>query len=344
VNSARLLVVSNTSAATSELVDTIKAAGYELVIAASIDDARPLMDKSIDLLLLHHDHLDTGSFSLATGLRGRNPAPTLHLAATFASIGAPVGPQDFYLNSSVEPIALLSMIAALLNARREERLKDEFMSTVSHELRTPLNSILGWADILTRQPREADFSQGLQSIERNARLQAQMISDLLDVSRMAAGKLEIQLSPIEVDFVVDSAIKSVAAAAKARQISIDVRIEPGLPLLLADSERLQQILGQLLSNAVKFSAKNARVELDLRRDGEQLRISVADSGRGIPPERLPTLLSGGRGGASGGSGLGLGLSIATQLVALHGGRLSAASDGTGKGAVFTVWLPLVETR
>ena len=337
----RLLIASKQPASRSEIAGILGAAGHQLAVAGTAEAAQPLLDAGIDLILIDHDHLDVDGYALAQSLCADKPLPKLHLAKTFAGSNAPVGAHDFCLNSDAEAPVLLSMVAALLNAQHSERSKDEFLSTVSHELRTPLNSILGWADILLRQPRDMDFSQGLQAIERNARLQAQMIADLLDVSRMAAGKLEIELSAIDAGFAVDGAIKNLAAAAQSRQITIDRRIENGLPPVLADSERLQQIVASLLSNAIKFSAKNASVAVEVARDADQLRISVSDSGRGIAPERLPDLLDRFR---RSGSGLGLGLTIAMHLTALHGGTLSAHSEGLGKGARFTLLLPLAVSR
>lgn len=347
MNEARLLVVSTTPAAQSALLPVLTAAGYEIVTATP-DDAAALIDADIELMLI-----DTGnagsSFALARQLRAARPhgvIPAIHFAASFSGWDFTAAtPDDAYLTQPAEPAVLLSLLRALLQARQAERLKDEFLSTVSHELRTPLNSILGWADILTRQPRESDFSQGLASIERNARLQAQMISDLLDLSRMVSGKLQIEVSAIEPGFVIDGAIKSVAAAAQARQVTINRRTDAAMPLLLADSERLQQIVASLLSNAVKFSAKGGTVDVELARDGEQARISVIDRGRGIAPEQLPYVLDRFRRGSgkarSSGGGLGMGLSLARHLVELHRGTLSVHSDGIGKGAIFTVLLPTI---
>jgi signal transduction histidine kinase len=344
MNDGRLLILSNTAAAQSDAVKALTAAGYSVASVATINEAQAQIG-SVDLLLIDHDHLDVDGFEAAAQLRdpgSSDATPMLHLARSFAEKTLSSAASDSYLNSSAEMPTLLSMVAALLSARRAERLKDEFLSTVSHELRTPLNSILGWSDILMRQPRDADNTQGLASIERNARQQAQMIADLLDASRMIAGKLEIERGAIDPGFVIDGAIKSVADAAQSRNITIVRDIEASLPPVLADSERLQQIIANLLSNAVKFSLKNGHVTLALHRDGDNARITVSDTGRGIAPELLPTLLNRfrlGAGGKSRGGGLGLGLTIAAHLVALHGGTLTAHSDGDGKGATFTVRLP-----
>ncbi|MDB5969805.1 MAG: two-component hybrid sensor and regulator [Hydrocarboniphaga sp.] len=348
MSDGQLLVVSKTPAAQSDLVQILSSAGYSIDTAVNAEAALPLIANGLDLILIDHEHADADAdgYDLANHLRdpgAHRVVPVLHIAATFAGKVTNGEPSASYLNSAAEPPVLLSMVAALLNARNAERQKDEFLSTVSHELRTPLNSIIGWSDILMRRPRDTDFSQGLHAIDRNARLQAQMISDLLDVSHMASGKLEIDVAAIEPGFVIDGAIKSVADAAQARQITISRSIEAGMPLVLADSERLQQILSNLLSNAVKFSMKNGSVTLALHRDGTQARITVSDNGRGIAPELLPDLLNrfrlGGRGKSRGG-GLGLGLTIAAHLATLHGGSLSAYSEGVGKGAVFSLLLPL----
>ncbi|WP_428309411.1 ATP-binding protein [Hydrocarboniphaga sp.] len=344
MSKARLLVASKTPAAQSALVAALEAAQYTLSSAGDVEQARAQIADS-DLLLIDHDHLEADGLAFAAQLRtdaSLKLPPLLHIAADLS--GKAFHADDACLNASAQTPALLSMIAALLSARRAERLKDDFLSTVSHELRTPLNSILGWSDILMRQPRDADATQGLASIERNARLQAQMIADLLDASRMLAGRFEIELSPIDdLGFVIDGAIKSAAEAARPRQITITRQVEAGLPAVRGDSERLQQIVGNLLSNAIKFSAKGGSVGVDLRRDGDSLQISVSDSGRGIAADKLALLLSQARSGSgdkSRGGGLGLGLSIAVHLAELHRGSLAVHSDGIGKGARFTLRLPL----
>ena len=346
MSKARVLVVSKTPAAQSVLITTLQAAQYT---PSSVDNIEQLHAQigNADLLLIDHDALDVDGIALAAQLReaaSLKLPPLLHWAASFKDKAPDAA--DGCLNSSAEAPALLSMIAALLRARQAERLKDDFLSTVSHELRTPLNSIIGWSDILMRQPRESDTTQGLASIERNARLQAQMIADLLDASRMMAGKLELELVAIDdLGFVVDGAIKNVAESAKARQISIARQVEAGVPAVLADSERLQQIVANLLSNAVKFSAKGGSVGVELRRDGDAVQVSVSDSGRGIAADKLADLLPQARNGSgdkSRGGGLGLGLSIAVHLAELHHGSLAVHSDGIGKGARFTLRLPLAE--
>jgi signal transduction histidine kinase len=344
MSKARLLVVSKTPAAQSALIAQLQAAQYTLSSADNFEQTLAQIANA-DLLLIDHDQLDVDGLALAAQLRADATLklpPLLHIAASLE--GKTFDPADGCLNAAAEAPALLSMIAALLRARQAERLKDDFLSTVSHELRTPLNSILGWSDILMRQPRDADNSQGLASIERNARLQAQMIADLLDASRMMAGKLDIELMPIDdIGFVIDGAIKSIADAAKARQITVARHGEAGLPEVLGDSERLQQIVGNLLSNAVKFSGKGGTVGIELRRDGDQMQIEVSDSGRGIAADKLPDLLHQARSGSgdkSRGGGLGLGLSIAVHLAELHHGSLAVHSDGIGKGARFTLRLPL----
>ena len=340
----RLLVISDTPDDALDLIAALVNAGYE---AAQCHPSRlDAQTDRHDLLLIDQRHVASSSTStppLVALPQRRSPhPPVLVLGARCAA------PSDAVeLPADIDFRSLETVIAAMMRGRRAEQLKDDFLSTVAHELRTPLNSIQGWADILMRQPREADFSQGLAAIERNARAQAQMLADLLDVSRMISGTLTLDLGPVEPGFVIDSAIKRLADTAAARHIVIDRLIKDPLPTVEADFERLQQIIVCLLSNAIRFSTKNARVVLRADRDDHGLRIDVTDTGRGIAPAVLPQLLgqfSSRALGTSRSGGLGLGLVIAQHLVGLHRGSLTAFSDGIGKGARFSLWLPLDGTN
>jgi len=227
-------------------------------------------------------------------------------------------------------------------------LKGAFLALVSHELRTPLQAILGWTQLLTRSGiDEADRVQGLDTIERNARLQSRLVEDLLDVSRIATGKLRVLPRTVNPKHVIDSAIQSVSIAAQAKQVSIERRYQDSELGMWADPDRLQQIVWNLLSNAVKFSPPNSTVTVTLRRDKDGAVIEVADQGRGIDGEFLPHVFEPFR--QADGSckrrtgGLGLGLSIVKQLVELHGGTIQAASAGLDQGTCMTITLPLVES-
>jgi signal transduction histidine kinase/CheY-like chemotaxis protein len=233
-------------------------------------------------------------------------------------------------------------------ARREaeaaNRLKDEFLATLSHELRTPLNAILGWAAILLRPGLDrVTVERAAEVIERNARAQAHLVSDLLDVSGIITGKTRLELARVEVPAVVAAAVESVLPAAEAKQIRVEVDVEPDLPALVGDAARLQQVTWNLVANAVKFTPEGGRVDVTARRHGDGIEISVGDDGAGIPAEFLPHVFERFRQRDSSTTrahgGLGLGLAIVRHLVELHGGSVAAESDGEGKGATFRVRLP-----
>ncbi|HEX4386529.1 MAG TPA: ATP-binding protein, partial [Myxococcales bacterium] len=245
--------------------------------------------------------------------------------------------------------------AALDNARLyrdlqvASRLKDEFVSTLSHELRTPLTAILGWTHILgSGRPSDERLQKGVSVIERNARAQAQLIDDLLDLSRVVTGKMRLavrELSPIE---VVEAALETVRPSADVKGIRLQPVLDPAAGPLLGDPDRLQQIVWNLLSNAVKFTPKGGRVQVRLMRVASHVEIEVADSGQGITPEFLPHVferfMQADASASRTHGGLGLGLAIARHLAELHGGTLEARSGGPGQGATFTLKVPLSATR
>ncbi|HVL59434.1 MAG TPA: ATP-binding protein, partial [Burkholderiaceae bacterium] len=240
-------------------------------------------------------------------------------------------------------------MARLDAAHEASRLKDEFLAVLSHELRTPLNAVLGWVYLLQRDklgPKQ--IAEALEIITRNARHQAQLIEDIIDVSRIAAGKLELELAPVRIGDVIEDAIDAIRPAALAAHIELQCRIAPGLPPLHGDAKRLAQVLTNLLSNAVKFTPDGGRVEIDCASDGEDVVITVDDSGIGIAPEVLPEIFERFRQADSRPTrrhgGLGLGLAIARHLIEQHGGTIAASSDGAGSGATFTVRLPAASAK
>jgi signal transduction histidine kinase/ActR/RegA family two-component response regulator len=234
---------------------------------------------------------------------------------------------------------------ARAEAERASRMKDEFVATLSHELRTPLTPIIGWLAVLQRlgveDPR---VREGLEVIERNARVQTQMIDDLLDMSRIVSGKINLDVQRVELAGVVESAIATVRPAAEARGIRLQPVLDSSV-VVWADPDRLQQVVWNLLSNAIKFTDKEGRVQVVLQRVNSHAEIVVSDSGIGIPSEFLPHVFDRFRqldsSMARHHGGLGLGLSIVRQLVELHGGSVRAQSDGEGAGATFTVILPVL---
>ncbi|HMG53854.1 MAG TPA: ATP-binding protein, partial [Kofleriaceae bacterium] len=241
------------------------------------------------------------------------------------------------------------LYAAEQHARRAadvaNHAKDEFLATVSHELRTPLNAILGWANMLSSgaldEPR---VHRAIETIERNAVAMAQLIEDLLDVSRIISGKLRIDVQPVDVAAIAEAALESVRPAAAAKTISVREVLDTGGARVMGDPTRIQQILWNLLSNAVKFTGKGGLVDVVVRRVESSVELSVRDTGRGIAPRFLPHVFEAFRQAEGGATrshgGLGLGLAITRQLVELHGGTIEAHSAGEGAGSQFTVRLPL----
>jgi signal transduction histidine kinase/CheY-like chemotaxis protein len=231
-------------------------------------------------------------------------------------------------------------------AERASAMKDEFLATLSHELRTPLSAILGWAQVLRRQFKDTPaLEQGLETIERNARVQAQLIEDLLDMSRITSGKLRLDIQPTEPARFVEAAIDTVAPAADAKGIRIEKVLDPLAGPVSGDPGRLQQVIWNLLSNAIKFTPKDGKVQVILQRVNSHVEISVADTGIGIAREFLPHVFDRFRQADASTTrtfgGLGLGLSIVKHLVELHGGTVRVKSPGENRGTTFTVDLPLM---
>ncbi|MFL5312349.1 MAG: PAS domain-containing protein [Myxococcales bacterium] len=226
--------------------------------------------------------------------------------------------------------------------READRAKDQFLAIVSHELRTPLTAMLGWARLLrTGVPDAPRSARGLEVIERNTKLLAQLIEDLLDVSRIVAGKLRLERRPVDPVAVVESAIEAVQGMADAKEIEIESVLDPDAGPVLADPDRLQQVVWNLLSNAIKFSPPHGRVRIRLEHTSSAARITVSDTGLGIKPELLPQVFDRFRQGERGAGGLGLGLAIVRHIVELHEGSVRAQSAGEGRGATFTVELPIL---
>lgn len=237
--------------------------------------------------------------------------------------------------------------AARAQAEAANRTKDEFLAIVSHELRSPLNAILGWARLLrTRKFDIAKTAHALEVIERNARLQTQLIEDLLDISRMIRGKLHLTLSKVNLISVIEAAIDVVRATADTKNIQLNCILDPTASAISGDPVRLQQIVWNLLSNAIKFTPEGGKIEICLEQIDNHACLRVSDTGRGINPEFLPYLFARFRQADSSitrlHGGLGLGLAIVRNLVELHNGTIDATSAGEGQGATFIVTLPLLE--
>jgi len=234
---------------------------------------------------------------------------------------------------------------ARAEAERTNRLKDDFLATLSHELRTPLSAILGWAQVLRRGTRDqADLHRGLQSIERNARAQAQLIEDLLDMNRITSDKVLLDLQPLAPASVIASAIETLRPAADAKHIAIHSSIASDAGTIMGDPGRIQQVIWNLLSNSLKFTPQGGRVDIGVRREASRLAITVADNGVGIKKDFLPHVFDRFRQADASTTrrhgGLGLGLAIVKHLVEQHGGTVTVSSAGDMQGASFTVRLPL----
>jgi PAS domain S-box-containing protein len=232
--------------------------------------------------------------------------------------------------------------SARADAEAANRMKDQFLATLSHELRTPLNAVYGWARMLRARQLDPDaIERALEVIERNAGVQVQMIDDLLDVSRIITGKMRLEVGLVDPKAVVEAALDVIRPAADAKEIRLTAILDPLAGPITGDADRLQQVVWNLLANAVRFTPKHGRIDVTLRRVNSHVDIVVSDTGEGIDPADLPSIFERFRQGASRQhGGLGIGLALVRHLVDLHGGTVTAHSDGVGAGATFTVRLPM----
>lgn len=237
---------------------------------------------------------------------------------------------------------------ARAEAERASHLKDEFLATLSHELRTPLNAIVGWSQILDVESDRSELEEGLDAIQRNARAQAHLIEDLLDMSRIISGKVRLEVQPVNMATVVEAAIDSVRPAADAKSIRLRKVLDDHAAPISGDPNRLQQVVWNLLTNAIKFTPKEGKIDVILNKANSHLDLTVRDNGIGIAKESLPIIFERFRQVDSSTTrsygGLGIGLSIVKQLVELHGGSVTAESEGEGKGATFVITLPILPLR
>jgi len=271
-------------------------------------------------------------------------------SATFSGyIGSCVDITDSKKIEAEREDTLKAERAAREEAERVGRVKDEFLATVSHELRTPLNAILGWATLLRRlQPGHEDHTRGLETIERNARVQGQIIADLLDMSRIISGKVQLDVQPIDINDGINAALDAVKLSVEAKKLRLRVTLDARAGRLRGDPGRLQQVFWNLLTNAVKFTPSGGRIDVVSERVNSHVEISVEDSGLGIKPEFLAFVFDRFRQADSSTTrrhgGLGLGLSIVKHLVELHGGSVRVKSPGEGQGSTFVVALPISVIR
>jgi PAS domain S-box-containing protein len=294
-------------------------------------------------------------FQIEHRLRSRDDASRWHLGRAEAMRDA-AGSVMFWSgsNTDIHDLKLaLEERAQLLESERSARsvaehasaMKDDFLATLSHELRTPLGAILGWSQVLRlRTTNREQLESGLQTIERNARMQAQLIEDLLDMSRITSGKVRLDIQPVAPVSFIEAAVETVRPAAQAKNVRLETLLDPNAGPVSGDPNRLQQVVWNLLSNAIKFTPKDGKVKVGLQSVNSQVEITVTDSGIGIPPEFLPHVFERFRQADSSTTrkfgGLGLGLSIVRSLVELHGGTVGVRSGGEGQGSTFVVHLPL----
>jgi signal transduction histidine kinase len=233
---------------------------------------------------------------------------------------------------------------ARTQAEAANRAKDEFLAMVSHELRTPLNAMLGWVGILrSNKGDEGVYERAIDAIDRSAKAQNRLVNDLLDISRIASGNLSIEKQPVNLTSVIEPVIEAAFPAADKKSITLETDLERSVRWVSGDPNRLQQVVNNLVQNAIKFTPEGGRISVTLSYEGDEAKVNVTDTGKGIPGDFLPHVFDRyrqGRGAGHGKTGLGLGLAIARHIVDLHGGTISADSDGEGRGATFSIVLPL----
>jgi signal transduction histidine kinase len=373
----RILVVDDRPASLYSTCRVLRAAGFTVLEAATgAEGVQKATTERIDLVVLDINLPDLNGYEVCRMIRSDPRAlrmPVIYLSASFVDDlhkvrGYEAG-ADGYLTHPVESTVLVATVTAFLRTRaielerevllmreraaraeaeRANRAKDEFLATLSHELRSPLNAIVGWAEVARRQCADrADVLEALAVISRNARFQAKLVSDLLDVSRITSGKLQIEPEAIDVVEVVNSAIDGTVGDATVKGIRIERALEARGCVVRGDPQRLQQIVLNLLGNAVKFSEKGATVEVRVARINGMVEIAVADKGKGIAPDVLPFVFDRfwqeDRSSRRSHGGLGLGLAIVKHLVEMHDGTVNAESPGEGEGATFRVHLPALGT-
>ncbi|HUR55786.1 MAG TPA: hybrid sensor histidine kinase/response regulator [Gemmataceae bacterium] len=361
-----LLVVDDNPATLYATSRTLRAVGFTVVEATTGAEALAAAGGA-DLVLLDVHLPDADGRDVCRELRARPSVvrlPIVHVSAVFVAdldkvLGLEAG-ADAYLTRPVDPSVLVATVKALLRARDAEeravRLRDDFLAAVSHELRTPISVILIWGRALRRAleagggtPDPAAVRDALDAIEQGARAQQRLVEDLLDTSRIASGTLRVDVGEADLAAVVRAAVQGARAAAAEKGVELDPGgVGDGRVVVRADAGRMEQVVWNLLDNAIKFTPAGGRVAVALGRGEGTVEIRVTDTGRGIAAEFLPHVFNrfsqADTGLTAETGGLGLGLAIAREIVALHGGTIRAASDGPGRGATFIVELPSSAAR
>ncbi|HET6977724.1 MAG TPA: ATP-binding protein [Pyrinomonadaceae bacterium] len=374
---ARILLADD-NADMRDYVRRLLVPNYDVVAVADGESALGMARlEKFDLVLSDVMMPQLDGFGLLKALRADERTATIPVillsarAGEESRVGGMSAGADDYLVKPFSARELLARVEAHLNLQRIRReseaavlelmarekeartsaeianhIKDDFLAILSHELRTPLNAIVGWTHLLKGgKLNDLERRRGLEVIERNAAAQRAIIDELLDISRIVTGKLKLDPRPVELSGVIETAIDAVRPAAETRNIEIFTAIERNAGLVMGEAVRLQQVVWNLLSNSVKFTPNNGRVEVELKAEGANLKLTVSDTGEGIDAEFLPHMFERFRQADTSSKrvhgGLGLGLSIVSSLVTMHGGEVHAASEGKGKGATFTVTLPLM---
>ena len=373
-----ILVADDNETARYGKVRTLRKAGFEIAEAATGEETlRLVAELKPRLVVLDVQMPDLSGWEVARRLKASPETAStviLQVSATHVrdedTVRSLEGGADAALTEPLDPPVLIATVRALLRTRQAEdalrdalnreqaaraiaesanRTKDEFLATLSHELRSPLGAILTWVTLLRAGRVDSGRTPyALEAIERNTRLQVKLIDDLLDVSRIISGKMQLDIGLVDLGAVILAAIESMRPAAEAKGVRLSTPSAPPFGPVSGDSSRLQQVIWNLLSNAVKFTPKGGQVEVHLDTEESRARIRVIDTGRGIEPAFLPHIFERFRQADSSSTraegGLGLGLAIVRQLVELHGGTVVAESGGTGQGTTFTVLLPLPAVR
>lgn len=374
--SIRVLLVEDTASDQLIMRDLLEQSGItDVTVAERLRDAVEAVERErFDVILLDlrlPDSTGISTFVRMQSAVGDVPIliDTIVDDLDMALHAVKLGAEDYLIKPAIETRSLLramhyaierkrsrmQLVETLERERRAKeeaeaanRAKDQFIMTASHELRTPMNSINGWVDILLAKDvsdEQRRFALGV--IKRSVVALDQLISDLLDMSRIATGKLQLHARPLNLVWVIESALEKVQLAAEAKGIALERDLDAAVGLVTGDAARLQQVIWNLLANAIKFTPEGGRVEISLDRTRHHARVRVADSGVGISPEFLPHVFERFRqddaAKKSENRGLGLGLAIVQHLVEMHGGTVSATSEGTGLGATFSVEIPLVVT-
>ena len=376
-HTGNILVVDDNAATRYATTRVLRHAGFEVRQASTGTEGVLLSNEAVtDLVVLDIDLPDISGFEVCRQIRAMPSTQrvrVVYLSASFVDDAHKVegfeAGADGFLTHPVEPAVLIATVAALLRTRvieleleqlleserlaREEaeranRAKDDFLATLSHELRSPLTAIVGWAEVARMQAEQhPEILNAVQIIARNARLQAQLISDLLDVSRISTGNFGLEIEPVSLPQIVNTAVESIAGAAAAQNIRIVCTLDESIGFMNGDAVRLHQIVSNILNNAVKFSSAGARIYVDLKEIGDVAQLTVRDEGRGIRPAVLSRIFDRfwqeDATSRRNYGGLGLGLSIVKHLAEMHGGTVAGTSDGEGKGATFVITLPLLTT-